>query len=61
MRDETEWVELVENGFNVIVGSDYDKILSGFDSMKGLILDYNKNLYGNGTASQKIIDKLESF
>ena len=27
MRNETEWVELVENGFNLLAGSDHDRIL----------------------------------
>jgi len=61
MRDETEWVELVDNGFNTIVGSDFEKILAGFNSMRNIKLNYNLNLYGNGTASQKIIEKLLSY
>ncbi|HDL18568.1 MAG TPA: UDP-N-acetylglucosamine 2-epimerase (non-hydrolyzing), partial [Bacteroidetes bacterium] len=28
LRDETEWVETVEQGWNVLVGADYDKILT---------------------------------
>jgi UDP-GlcNAc3NAcA epimerase len=61
MRDETEWVELVENGFNTIVGSDYDKIIPGFNLMKDKQLNYNINFYGNGTASASIIKELNDF
>lgn len=58
LREETEWVELVEEGFNIIAGSDATKIKEAivhFDSKK---LDYNVNLYGNGTAAKKIVDYL---
>lgn len=61
LRDETEWVELVENGFNTIVGSEYQKIISGFNSMKDKTLDYNIDLYGSGTASEKIIKEIQKF
>ncbi|MCF7814618.1 MAG: UDP-N-acetylglucosamine 2-epimerase (non-hydrolyzing) [Candidatus Cloacimonetes bacterium] len=61
LRDETEWVELVENNFNKIAGSDFTKILNGFNEMKNRDLDYNVNLYGNGTAAEKIIQELELF
>jgi len=58
LRDETEWVELVENGFNKIVGTDENKIISGFRKMIQIQTDYNINLYGNGEASKKIIKEL---
>ena len=61
LRDETEWVELVENGFNTIVGSEYQKIISGFNSMKDKTLDYNIDLYGSGIASEKIIKEIQKF
>ena len=32
MRDETEWVETVQNGWNVIVGSDSNKIVDALES-----------------------------
>lgn len=59
LRDETEWRELVENGFNQIVGSEYKKIISGFNSMKNKKMDYDINLYGKGTAAQKIVSELK--
>jgi UDP-GlcNAc3NAcA epimerase len=67
LRDETEWVELVEIGANTLVGADKEKIVESFLS----IVDDNKlktknqkletNLYGNGTASQKIIKELLNY
>lgn len=57
LRDETEWVELVENEFNTIVGADKEKILSAYSNQK-FDIDFNKNLYGNGKASEKIISVL---
>ncbi|MEA2096810.1 MAG: UDP-N-acetylglucosamine 2-epimerase (non-hydrolyzing) [Candidatus Cloacimonadota bacterium] len=58
LRDETEWVELIENDFNKIVGADKDKIISGYQEMSQIKNDYNINLYGNGKASKKIITEL---
>ena len=57
LRDETEWVELVSNGFNTIVGADKTKIMNAFQNQK-YDLDFDINLYGNGTASANIIEKL---
>ena len=59
LRDETEWVELIENGFNKIVGADEDKIISGYKEMSKIKNYYNINLYGNGEASKKIIAELK--
>jgi UDP-GlcNAc3NAcA epimerase len=33
MRDSTEWVELVRVGWNILVGTDRDAILSGIDTI----------------------------
>ena len=57
LRDETEWVELLENNFNVLAGADKDKILDLYHNF-----EFNKNfsvdLYGGGTASLSIIKSL---
>lgn len=58
LRDETEWLELVEHGFNEVVGADEDKIISGYQKMSRIKNNYNINLYGNGEASKKIIAEL---
>ncbi len=59
MRDETEWVELVQNGFNKIVGADKEKIISSYGEMKQMDIDFNVELYGHGNASEKIIEHLK--
>ncbi len=60
MRDETEWTELVENGFNTLVGADKEKILEAVSKIDNKEYDFDVDLYGGGTASQKIVDALRS-
>ncbi len=54
MRDETEWVETVENGWNVIVGADAEKITQAINSFEPTI--ERKNYFGNGTAARQMAD-----
>lgn len=60
LRDETEWVELVQNGFNRTAGADSQKILDYFHNQK-YNLDFNLNLYGKGMASSLIINALKQY
>ena len=46
-REETEWTELVENGFASLVGSNKQKMLDAFRVYNNITLDYSMNLYGN--------------
>ena len=46
-REETEWIELVENGFAEIVGSDKYKMIAAFERFLNKKTDFNLNLYGN--------------
>ncbi|SFM75604.1 UDP-GlcNAc3NAcA epimerase [Chitinophaga sp. YR627] len=55
LRDETEWVELVDNGFAVCVGSDTCKILEAYHALLHKDNDFSLDLYGNGDASEKIV------
>lgn len=57
MRDETEWIETVENGWNTIVGSNKEKILDA-------IINFNpkgeqKMVFGHGNAADIISEKLK--
>jgi len=57
LRDETEWVELIDNRFNVLVGADRVKILDAYKSYE-FNKEFNVDLYGGGMASKKIIAEL---
>ncbi len=54
MRDETEWVETVENGWNVIVGTNKEKILDAIVNFKPE--KEQQEIFGNGHAAEKILD-----
>lgn len=63
LRDETEWVELVESGVNTLVGADKAKIVSSYKSLVDSLKTKNhklwtKDLYGGGKASENIIKEL---
>lgn len=59
LRDETEWVELVECGANTLVGADKEKILEAYKNhSKFNIENSTLNLYGGGKASENIIKEL---
>jgi len=59
LRDQTEWVELVEAKVNFVVGTDKKQIIRHFH----LLLDKNfpaqDTLYGKGNASSLIVKKLK--
>lgn len=57
LREETEWVETIEAGWNTLVGTDVDKIVKAVDSAKrGKTIDQ----YGDGHASEKVVELLIS-
>ena len=58
LREETEWVELVENGYNKLAGCDPSKIVQAFEDLKDKKFVKNHNFYGGGTAALKIANHL---
>lgn len=64
MRDETEWVELVEFGCNRVVGVEAAAIMKAVADIEseGATLPENrpKDLYGDGRSAEKIADILAS-
>jgi UDP-GlcNAc3NAcA epimerase len=59
LRNETEWVETVKDGWNVLVGADVNKIkeaIGKFDP-KGK----QSNHFGDGDAAGKIVNLLERY
>ena len=61
MRDETEWVELVEHGYNCLVGAKREQILAAEKDFVQQTRDYSIPLYGDGRAGEKIVDILYRF
>ncbi len=59
LRDETEWVETVKSGWNVLVGSQTNRIVKEVSRGERPRRDRKRNrAFGNGRASQKIIHTL---
>lgn len=58
MRDQTEWVELVEADANELVGSDQQRIVNAVARNLGRKVKDAEQLYGGGEASQRIVNKL---
>ena len=58
IRDETEWVETLKNGYNRLATANYKDLLEKINSAS--IHDNNKiNYYGNGEASKEIVRIIE--
>lgn len=61
LRDETEWVELVESNCNKIVGADTKNIQAAFWELNTKMFINSNQYYGDGHAAQKIINSLVKF
>ncbi len=60
MRDETEWVELIENNFNILVGANKEIIINTNNNYK-FNTNFNVDLYGNGSAAKSIVNSLINY
>jgi len=56
LREETEWVETVDAGWNVLVGTDTEAILSG--AMAPRPSSPRAPVYGDGHAADRIVEAL---
>ena len=56
LRDETEWVETVETGWNTLTGADKNNILRTVNELN--TPNKPSNLYGDGNTAIKILDLL---
>lgn len=55
LRDETEWIELVEGGYNYLAGADKIHILEVFRQMAGREMNATVKLYGTGDSSEEVL------
>jgi UDP-N-acetylglucosamine 2-epimerase len=58
LRPETEWLETVESGWNVVAGADISAIVGGYQKAINSPPTKRPNLYGDGRASEKIVSRL---
>lgn len=61
LRDETEWVELIQNGFNQLAGADESEIIKAYQQFVSKPFEKHIDLYGGGKASANIRQTLESL
>ena len=58
LRDETEWVELVEHGFNMVAGTSCERICAAYEETADKSIEHNSELYGDGRAGERIVSRL---
>ena len=58
LRDETEWVETVESGWNRLVGASMKKIECAFSDFAQNTPSQKADLYGRGEASHYIVKQM---
>ena len=58
LRDETEWVELVEHGYNFLAGATAENIFRAYKNAIGKNYNFNLELYGDGKAGERIVKSL---
>jgi len=58
LMDETEWTELVEHGFNVLVGARCEDIITAVRKLYITRCDCSVLLNGAGDAEEKLSERL---
>jgi UDP-GlcNAc3NAcA epimerase len=61
LRDETEWIETEEAGWNHLGGADINKIISAFQKAINSLPKKKLKLFGDGNASRLVLQNLISF
>ncbi|MBN2101796.1 MAG: UDP-N-acetylglucosamine 2-epimerase (non-hydrolyzing) [Candidatus Aenigmarchaeota archaeon] len=59
LRDNTEWVETVKSGWNVLSGTDKKKILDNIRNFRPHVK--RERLFGDGKASKRIVQIINDF
>jgi UDP-GlcNAc3NAcA epimerase len=59
LRENTEWVETVDDGWNIIVGSNVQMIKDAIENFNPHSVQHE--LFGDGNSAYKIVEKLRDF
>jgi UDP-GlcNAc3NAcA epimerase len=54
-RDQTEWIELVENEYNILTGADEDNIYQAYQKFSNSTFLKKTELFGGGVAAKSIV------
>jgi UDP-GlcNAc3NAcA epimerase len=58
VRNDTEWIELIDNGYTKLTGYNQNNIVNVVNDLLGKKMDFCENFYGDGHASEIITNKL---
>ncbi len=58
LREETEWVELVQQGYNKLAGSNTNTIIGAYQEFEKTNSTFRQQLYGKGDAAEIIVNTL---
>ncbi len=61
LRNETEWTELTRAGINELAGANKKNILNAYTHFSTQKILFPEELYGDGRASEKIVDSILSY
>lgn len=61
MRDETEWIELVEHSVNFLAGAKRDTIISIYENISSREFVDSNGLYGDGKAAEKVVESILKY
>ena len=61
MRDQTEWVELIDAGANELVGADKENIIDAVKRNLGREVRDEQHMYGGGVAAIRVADKIKEL
>jgi UDP-GlcNAc3NAcA epimerase len=61
LRDETEWVETIESGWNRLAGASEDKIYSAFNAAHRKVYEDSSRTGAEPSASELIVKQIKAF
>ena len=61
LRNSTEWIETVQDGWNILVDADIEALHAAVDYFSTSVRDVHFMRYGDGSASQNIVQNIVNF